>query len=916
MSQVLIGDILPRTQVIATIGQVTFGTNWTANYASDVVVYSRAAGVAANDLTQVLSYPSQYSVAFIGDQLQVQVTLVTPSTAGDIVTVVRNTPANRENLYSNTNFLPTMLNNDFGILTLVDQQAQLVDQLVGPRYNYSAIINPRTLDEDTILPILPVNCTWIKNPTNTAIITYELPADGIAPANATYITVTDETATLPNSSSLADAGEGIMVSGSGPALVVRTITGTNNQIVLVNGSGVGGNPTISIAPNPIIPGTAGMGIPEGTTGQRVTPSSGIGLRYNTTNAQIEYWTGTTWAGLTDNGLTHNFIFVGDASGNASEVAMSGDATIVDTGAVTVSKIGGVDISLEGSFTTVGAFPVIFNFTAPTDVTFPTSGTLATTTTPSSTSVIVDDTTTNATMYPLWVTAATGSLPLKVSSTKYSFNPSTGTLSIAGNLQGSTGITSSAGIYVVQYGYTPSAVNYFTFTNNTTGMQPALDAVGTDGSVGLAIRAKNAFVGIYDNTNTIATPLRFYNVAGNYAGFKAPTVMADTTWIWPGADAAGQLTSDGAGNLSFSNVLSGAVLLNPAADQSIIAHNLFLTNGGLITGGATAALTPLLGSIQAVRPGNSAVISSQSFVNTAGGPSFAFYKSRNSTPGSHTTVAASDSLGVINVFGDDGTSYTLAGRIALQATGTISAGIVPGVWTFSTANAAGSITSAMTIDSTQLVTALAGLKSNTYCQSLTGFVSGASTGGSAGDLLLYTPTTAKGYIEITAANNAGNFGIQITNASFGQASVLTIPDPGSATANFALSKSPTAWTPVVDFLTHGDLSVSYAVQVGNYVKIGNMVIATYNVTFTPTYTTASSSFFISLPITPANNAYASVNYSNVLLSVGYTSVIVNAQNDGNMYVYQNGTGQARTDITTAVLTSGSAYSFYGTIIYMI
>lgn len=46
---------------------------------------------------------------------------------------------------------------------------------------------------------------------------------------------------------------------------------------------------------------------------------------------------------------------------------------------------------------------------------------------SATATIVDDTTTNATMYPVWVTTNTGGLPLKVSSTKMSFNPSTATL---------------------------------------------------------------------------------------------------------------------------------------------------------------------------------------------------------------------------------------------------------------------------------------------------------------------------------------------------------------------------------------------------------------------------------------------------------------------------------------------------------
>ena len=48
-----------------------------------------------------------------------------------------------------------------------------------------------------------------------------------------------------------------------------------------------------------------------------------------------------------------------------------------------------------------------------------------------TSTIADDTTTNATMYPVWVTAATGNLPLKVTSTRLSFNPSTGLLTSTG-----------------------------------------------------------------------------------------------------------------------------------------------------------------------------------------------------------------------------------------------------------------------------------------------------------------------------------------------------------------------------------------------------------------------------------------------------------------------------------------------------
>ena len=165
MTNVIINDILPLTQAIAVGSQTVYSTNWTANAASDVIVYSRAAGVAADDATQQLA-TNQYSVLFIGSGNIVQVTLVTPSTTGDIITITRQTPASYLNLYSNTNFTPSMLNNDFGILTLVDQQAQLVNQQVAPRYNYSALI---TVPNDIILPILTANQFWAKDPTDTFI---------------------------------------------------------------------------------------------------------------------------------------------------------------------------------------------------------------------------------------------------------------------------------------------------------------------------------------------------------------------------------------------------------------------------------------------------------------------------------------------------------------------------------------------------------------------------------------------------------------------------------------------------------------------------------------------------------------------------------------------------------------------------
>jgi hypothetical protein len=178
MSDVVIGDILPYTQATAIASQTVFMTNWTANFASDVVVYQTPVGDAPDDATQILAYPADYSVSFIGSQEEVQVTLVTPANAGDIITITRQTPADRENLYTNTNFTPSMLNNDFGILTLVDQQAQLVNQLIAPRYNYSAVIAPNMSfpNANTILPILSAGQVWVMNLSGTGIITANFPS--------------------------------------------------------------------------------------------------------------------------------------------------------------------------------------------------------------------------------------------------------------------------------------------------------------------------------------------------------------------------------------------------------------------------------------------------------------------------------------------------------------------------------------------------------------------------------------------------------------------------------------------------------------------------------------------------------------------------------------------------------------------
>ncbi len=493
---------------------------------------------------------------------------------------------------------------------------------------------------------------------------------------------------------------------------------------------------------------------------------------------------------------------------------------------------------------------------------------------------------------------------------------------------------------------------------------------------------------------------------------------------------------------ITSSLAGAVLLAPSGNQNITAHNLFLSAGGFISGailGPQGAATTA--TIQAVAPGGAASLIAASYVNTSGSaPTYWNYKSRSAVVGSFVTVQTNDVVGRNLYYADDGTSFVPSASVIVNAVGTISTGIVPGAYTINTANASGSLTFGLAIDSSQLVTtnnlfsnvnvqsasqliagqssggnngalilypattatgsfglspvanalthasttaartwtlpdasgtiALTGSSSSGYVllapgapQTITGFgltlpnlnttgnvTAGLGAGGSPGSLISFPTTTGKGSLIVAASDNAtGSFNTTITNAlAYGQSQVITIPNAGATTANFVLAPSAlvsgnipkasgtagliidsgiaasalattasaSAWTPVATFQTPGDLSVSYAVQSGNYVKVGNMVVATFQITFTPTYTTAAGDLTITgLTVTPANNAFCSVNYSGITLTTLYTNILANAQSDGIIYIYQNGSTQTRVSLSVTQLTSGNAYSLYATIVYM-
>lgn len=109
---------------------------------------------------------------------------------------------------------------------------------------------------------------------------------------------------------------------------------------------------------------------------------------------------------------------------------------------------------------------------------------------------------------------------------------------------------------------------------------------------------------------------------------------------------------------------------------------------------------------------------------------------------------------------------------------------------------------------------------------------AGQSGSAGTLISFPATAANGSLIISALNAGGAFNTTIRNSVMGQSSVISIPDPGAATANFLLS----------------------AVSGGSQ-SIGGAIVVAGAITSTAGNITSGSSgdagTFISFPATAAN-----------------------------------------------------------------
>lgn len=151
---------------------------------------------------------------------------------------------------------------------------------------------------------------------------------------------------------------GILTQTAADTFVGRTLTGTANQITVTNGSGVGGNPTLSIPSDPVIPGTDSVTLPQGTTVQRGASVAGK-LRYNSDTASFEGYT-TAWGAIAGAGSAINYIASTDGASIGAWAAYSdastATVTIASPAVFTIASTTGYYIGMPISLTTTGALP--------------------------------------------------------------------------------------------------------------------------------------------------------------------------------------------------------------------------------------------------------------------------------------------------------------------------------------------------------------------------------------------------------------------------------------------------------------------------------------------------------------------------------------------------------------------------------
>lgn len=521
---------------------------------------------------------------------------------------------------------------------------------------------------------------------------------------------TEKTFTLPNFSAailtdnaavtIAQGGTGQVTANAALNALLPTQTGQNGKYLTTDGtdSSWASNPLGTVTSVSVVSANGFAGIvATSTTTPAITLTTSItGLLKGNGTAISAATAGTDYVTASSTNTFTNKTYDTAGSGNAFAINGTAITAISGSGAValttspifTTPNIGSATGSISGNAATATLATTATNVTtaqASTNASYfplfaasstnsnqavnlgtglsfnPSTNTLSTTTFAGSFSGtvtnatnigITNDTTTDATMYPLWATANSGNLPAKVSSTKLSFNPSTGTLTTTAltciNPGGTTiatlGDPDAVGslVYLFAKGNTAASdggiLSLVGFNKQsgsliqTHALNFVHEGAGADNKGAFVLQAVNSGISLAEvlrvSSASVVTATTFSGaLSGNattataLANGRTIAITGDLTYTSPSFDGSGNVTAAG----TLATVNSNVGSFGSATQASVVTVNA----KGLVTAASNATITPAVGSITGLGTGVATALG----VNVGSAGAFVTFNGALGTPAS-------------------------------------------------------------------------------------------------------------------------------------------------------------------------------------------------------------------------------------------------------------------------------------------
>ncbi len=407
------------------------------------------------------------------------------------------------------------------------------------------------------------------------------------------------------------------------------------------------------------------------------------------------------------------------------------------------------------------------------------------------------------------------------------------------------------------------------------------------------------------TTSPASTLHVAGITTAYGNGGASLRWGDTTTL-------GTLTYSGSDPIIQTN--TGNILFwQGTTERARIDSSgrlLIGTSTSRANGGQTAQI-----QLEAITANGSSIALTQNQADT-NSAILLFGKTRSTSIGGSDLVSNGDRLGEIRFSGGDGTSLTSSGAaIASFVDGTPGLNDMPGRLVFSTtADGASSPTERMRIDSSGNVSI--GLAAGGD-RTLTIRSAGATRG-------VFSTDAVNGILNIGCTNDStiGNI-VFNTGASISETARITTDKylrmasgtggiqfgGDTAAANALDDYEEGTWTPAYGL---GGGSVTYSLQQGEYVKVGNTVTARGWILLSAISSPTGNTAITGLPFTSGNRA-ANVSSGTIGIARNFASadlplMIYNLSNSASIIITKNATNVGAAQLQGSDLTATTAFYF--------